>query len=32
MLQPGSVLSRTLALALLGIVLLGAYRLISLRC
>jgi general secretion pathway protein M len=28
MLQPGSVLSRTLAVALLGIVLLGAYRLI----
>jgi general secretion pathway protein M len=28
MLQPGSVLSRTLALALLGIALLGAYRFI----
>jgi general secretion pathway protein M len=28
MLQPGSVLSRTLAVALLGIALLGAYRLI----
>ena len=29
MLQPGSVLSRTLAIAILGIVLLGAYRLIA---
>jgi general secretion pathway protein M len=29
MLQPGSVLSRTLAIALLGIALLGAYRLIA---
>ena len=28
MLQPGSVLSRTLAVALLGIAVLGAYRLI----
>jgi general secretion pathway protein M len=29
MLQPGSVFSRTLAIALLGIALLGAYRLIA---
>jgi general secretion pathway protein M len=29
MLQPGSVLSRTLALVLLGVALLGAYRLVA---
>ena len=29
MLQPGSLLSRTLALVLLGVALLGAYRLVA---